>query len=651
MGERHSRLGGGPPTIGFVVDWLEDSYQSTVLRGAYDAARARGAKLLCFAGGVLDAPERGGAQRNHIYDLAGVGSVDAAIVMSGTIGNYAGYDRLVAFCQRFRAVPLCSIALELPEIPSVVVDNDVGMQKAISHLIRLHGARRIAFVRGPEVNGEAERRFGVYRAVLDEHQIPFDGALVAPGDFQPQSGRDAIRLWFDERELGPSDIDAIVASNDSMALGALHALQERGMRVPEDIALIGFDDVEDVRYTSPPLSSVRQPLYEQGKEAVRLVLAELQGRRDESLVVLHTDLVARRSCRCFEQGTRASWAPVASTSRSTFEAAVVERRQVILAELARAGRGAFSAAGSGWELRLLNAFTAQLAGEKADAFIEAYDDVLHRLQHAGADVTICHDVISAMRRQMMACLSGDPARGAEAEDLFQEVRLMTGNIIVRAQARERLRVERWARALSQAGAGLIASFDVEHLGDAIAKDFPRLGIRSCALVRYESNSVHARLVLAYDRGKLLPLAPEQRLFPVEAVIPPDLQSRQDASFIVLPLFFHEERLGYVLLELGDNAGFAYEALRELFSAAVKGALLVAEIAAAREEQAVARKAARAQELALAELKALLEGACAAVAPGDLSVGEALKRALELTTTLLGELERVGETGSGSARPP
>ena len=201
---------------------------------------------------------------------------------------------------------MCSIAVELPGVPSVVVDDAVGMRKAVTHLIRAHGCKRVAFVRGPSANAEAERRYQVYQSVLQENEIHFDPKLVAPGDFQAQSGEQAVDLFFDQHQLSVSSLDAIVAANDSMALGVLRALDRRGIRVPDQVALVGFDDVEDIRYTVPPLTSVRQPLYEQGKEAVRIVLAKLQGRDEPSPMVLHTDLVARRSCRCFEHSSRSS---------------------------------------------------------------------------------------------------------------------------------------------------------------------------------------------------------------------------------------------------------------------------------------------------------------------------------------------------------
>ena len=129
--------------------------------------------------------------------------------------------------------------------------------------------------------------------------------------------------------------------------------------MPDDVAVVGFDDIEEARFTSPPLTTVRQPLYEQGREAVRLVLNEVYGGTRGERVTLHTEFVARRSCGCFADQSRISLP--ALPKRASFEAALVERRQIVMADLARAARGGFGTLGAGWEARLVGALTGDYA--------------------------------------------------------------------------------------------------------------------------------------------------------------------------------------------------------------------------------------------------------------------------------------------------
>jgi DNA-binding LacI/PurR family transcriptional regulator len=554
-------------TIGFLVDWLDGAYQSQILEGARDAARDRRVHLLCFAGGMLGNPLRGGARRNATFDLVTPENVDGIILMSGTIGNKIGAGELLSYCERFRELPRVSIAVELPGMASIVVDNRTGIESAITHLIRSHGCRDIAFVRGPQANPEAELRYQVYRSVLESNGIPFDDGLVLSGDFLTASGKSAIFELFRDRGRRP---DAIVSANDQMAIGALEALAELRVKVPDEVVVVGFDDIEEARFTSPPLTTVRQPLYEQGREAVRLLLSEVYGGPRGEHVTLHTEFVARRSCRCFTENSRL--ALNAFPKRASFEAALIERRQLVLADLARAARGGFGLLGAGWEARLISAITADLRDDSRTAFIASVEEALLKLLEQRADFNLFHDVLSALRRHLLGCLEADPERRARAEDLFQDARTLIGQVSERAQAQQKLVMSRWSGALAHAGAALLASFEPQHLASAVAEYFPALSIKSCFLALHNGRSDEPdKIALAFADPEFRELdAASRRRLDLPRWL---LDTGVASSFYVATLFSDDRVFGYVLLDLGTREGVVYEALREFLSAAVRGAAL------------------------------------------------------------------------------
>lgn len=446
------------PTIGLLVDWLEDRYQNTVISGVMDSAKDHDVNLICFAGGGIDSPQRFGKQRNRIFNLVGQSCVDALLLMSGTLANDIGPSAMSRYCKRFAPLPTCSIAVALDDIPSILVDNATGIRHAVVHLITVHGCRRIAFIRGPEVNEEAELRYRVYCDVLREYGLPVKKNLVVSGDFQRSAGVDAVRIFFDNAREKP---DAIVAADDYMALGAIDGLLARGLRVPEDVMVVGFDDVEEARFAEPPLTTVHQPLYEKGRFAMETVLAMLRGERVADRLVMHTDLVTRTSCGC----------------------------------------------------------------EKPVSF--------------------------------------PPGAAGERE--------------IRAQAQQRLHVERWARTISQTEQKLITNFDVVSMVNAVAEQFPRLGIASCYLSLYRDDDL-SELILAYDihRDSLPQTSGE--LFPSNELVPKRWMA-QDRRFayVVEPLFFEDQQFGFALFEMGPTDGIVYEMLRDQISAAMKGASLVREV--------------------------------------------------------------------------
>ena len=172
-------------------------------------------------------------------------------------------------------------------LPYVGVDNVGGAAAATRHLID-SGRRRIATIAGPQdMIGGIDRLAG-YRAELRGTR---SRAAVALGDFTRESGAHAMRRLLDEDPR----LDAVFVASDLMADGALRILRQVGRRVPDDIAVVGFDDIEIARYTEPPLTTVRQPIQDLGRRMVRQVLRLTAGEEIEPSVVLPTELVIRES--------------------------------------------------------------------------------------------------------------------------------------------------------------------------------------------------------------------------------------------------------------------------------------------------------------------------------------------------------------------
>ena len=564
--------GSGPaPSIGFLIDYLEDSrYHWQVLRGAMSEAYDRGANLLCFVGGPLGTTNRPN-ESNWIFELAKPKNVDALVVLSGSLGNAVGAEGLAAFCARYQPMPMCSIAVPLPETSSVCIDNEGGMHTAVEHLIQVHGIHRIAFVRGPEASQEAELRLRAYQEVLEKHGIVRAPELVVQGDFTQPAGRDAVATLFVERKLPVSAVGAIVAANDVMALGVIDGLRAQGIRVPEQVAVVGFDDVEESRFVLPPLTTVSQPLRDEGREAVRIVLEQLRTPSKAENAVRHTDLVVRRSCGCLpgQSGSRKSSSPPALNL--SFDAALIRRRQHILADLARAARGELGAAGAQWDVRLLSAVAEQIRGDSPDSFLRTYDDLLRRLVAAGNDLSVCNDVLSALRRRVVRCVS-DLRRRTQTEDFFHEARIMTTNAVESVQVGRRMRAWRDARWLIQAGAAIVSTRTIDELARAVHEHLPGAGIPRCFVVRFQESGTgggRARILFAERPGaRTSDPALSMTFSPASVFREAVLPGTDEHAFAIFPTTFADQGRGAVVLELGVVEGYGYETMRQVFTAAL-----------------------------------------------------------------------------------
>lgn len=567
---RGKRLGGPPLRIAFLVDWLEDPYQSTLLAGAAAEAQRRGVTLLALPGGILGGKTRNGVTRNYVYDLVRPSHFDGVIVLSGTLGNQLGATAVSEMIAAFGDLPIVSIALPLAGHSSVLVDNKSGMRRAIEHLVVDHAYRKIAFIRGPEVNAEAEARFNAYVEVLDEHGIALDGDLVLSGDFQREGGSQAVRTLLDERRVPAASIDAIAGATDLMVMGAIEELERRGLRVPHDVAAVGFDDLEESRYLSPPLTSVRQPLAEQGAEALRHLLGRISGVESAPLRVLETRFVRRRSCGCLPQESVLGALRETPKSRLSVGAELIRVREVALAEMTRAARGSFVGAERGWEERLFNALAEEFASEEraaGDPFRTALDRLLVQVLEAGGDVAIGHDLVSALRRQLWLAAGEDAGKGRRIEDLLHDARVLISTLVERSQARARLKAQAWARLLGDVSAQLAGVSDHADLGQRIAVQMPRLGLDLCLVLEAAGDAAaDVTLRIAWASDRQVSLAEIGDVYPARDLFPRTFDRDLPRTFVVLPLARPGEAYGYAVVSYVDIDGYAFEMLRELLTA-------------------------------------------------------------------------------------
>jgi LacI family transcriptional regulator len=265
-------------TIGLVLPDLYGEFFSEVIRGVDVAARRRGYHLL-VSGSHSDQQEMAAVL------IAVRGRVDGVMVMSPDL------DPAELSAGLASGVPMVLLNRATERGYSVTIDNFGGAVSMARHLLGL-GHRRIAFVKGPEQNADAQGRLRGYRDAMAGIGVPTSGLEFA-GAFTEDAGAMAV-----EQILAATPRPtAIFAGNDAMAVGALSALREAGVRVPEEIALAGFDDIWMSRYVTPTLTTVSASIPDLGRRAFDLLLEAMeQERAEERHEMIPTRLVIRESC-------------------------------------------------------------------------------------------------------------------------------------------------------------------------------------------------------------------------------------------------------------------------------------------------------------------------------------------------------------------
>jgi len=283
------------PTIGVLIGQLDGKYQSPIFKAISKKAIDLDVNLIFLTGKTPDSPINFEKNENVIYELGNSPLLDGLIFVSGNLSNFLTYNEFLAFFNNFKKKAKVSISIPIKGFPSIVIKNRKAMKEMVSHLIKEHGYKKIAFISGPENHPEAIQRFAGYKEALIENGIEVNENLILPGNFNIESGYTAVRILIDERNIIPQ---AIVGANDTMALSAFSELKRRGFIIPKDIAITGFDNQEDIQLTEPPITTVMQPLEEEGSLALDLVIKMINGEKVPEIVELDCKILIRQSCGC-----------------------------------------------------------------------------------------------------------------------------------------------------------------------------------------------------------------------------------------------------------------------------------------------------------------------------------------------------------------
>lgn len=569
--------------IGFFVDWLEDYYQQGLLAGARAEAAAAGVGLIAFEGGTLESGRSYDSGRSDIYSLAR-GAVDGLIVATSALAHFVSIETIASFLAGFAPLPIVSISEDIAGLPSVRSDNAFGIAALVAHMARVHGKRRIAFLSGPRANRDAVERLDAFREALDAEGLELDPALMGEGDFQKQSGI----AYAEALVKSGAGFDAVIAANDVMALGVLELLQSRGVQVPWEVAVAGFDDAAPARHSAPPLTTVRQPFEEQGRRAVRMLVSLIRGEQPPSELI-HAEPLYRESCGCFNLSS--PMLPVPGSSGRAVPA---------IAALARSF-GAVDGGSPGLEKRvgeLLRRFDASLAEPGRHDFPLYFNLFTAGWESKGVDFNGLNSFVTLLRER---CLppAGDPLT-RRAEDLFQQLRALVGE---RFLDREMLRAQDAGvenRILNNVREEAMVSEDEASFYAYLTARLPVIGVSKLAVLLYrDEGGGPPRLVYKYDGGRAEHHAGEAPVVPFPLLAPFDRSATP--RFLVVEAILYRDALGILLLEPAPDRPQLPGEMRRLLSSYIQGQ----QFSSKMRESAFLKSESERLNKSLAELRGLM----------------------------------------------
>ena len=556
----------------FLVDALDHEYQSGVAHGVVRAARRLDTDLMILVGGQMVFDNKHLEKRKFVYELAAPSDFDGVVMLGTSLSSQEGLSAIAPLIIRFASLPTVSIGLDIGKGANILVDNATGMTKITEHLLDVHEYRRFAYISGPPNNKEAGIRLKAFKQALASQGLKLPPDHLVEGAFTEASGEQALRKLIDEHGVDITALDALVAANDSMAVGAIDELKRRGLQVPQDVAVVGFDDIEAARYADTPLTTVQQPLIMQGERAVEEVLHAYGPTSLDTEIIVGPKLVIRRSCGCGAdiESPTLSTSPPGSSSETLHE--VLERKRInIETDLATvAERGGIS---RGWEKDFVDAVIECAAGKGYRRVTEAFAGLVRKSIQTGEGVQVWTMTLAALDKHLTMLVHPGTEDSIRVEALLHRSRSAMAEAVEHFHATKVRQLRNRTFAFNQAAITMLTTHEVEELVDAAAEHLPKLGIETCSIAFFEDRAsptptLKPVLVLV-DGERIENTAP----FSSHLIAAPALVEDRPHALVVEPLCFYDELYGVAALEYGPSEGGVYEQLGAFISAATRSAVM------------------------------------------------------------------------------
>lgn len=540
------------PIFGVLASWpvysgTLNTLLSPILRGLYDAAQARSCNLLVACGVASDfSPGVKAAwpieSENVDFLPVGPWNTDGLIVIAPL---QAGREQL-QFIEQMQAAGHPMVFAETSEIgPAVCLNNEGGIKSALRHL-QEHGHQRIAFISGPTGwPGDGRERLQAFLDGCRELGLENHPHWRGDGQFTTPGGYNAMRQILAQDD----SFTAVLACNDESAVGAMQALRDAGKRIPQDVAVVGFDNRFEARNQEPPLTTVNQPAYEIGWQALELLLSRLAGKAGpDTIERVPAQLVIRESCGCKPaeppfntppgQVAEADWV-------NTISAAVFAQvGQLRLETVRRLSAG------------LVEGFARSVAEASPRPFQFALQAIFNQLEPLEEDAHAWQVAIHLLRQRWLEQNPGDhPVR-----EWLDQARMSISRFAQRQLLRYFARQNQFTRQLSLMSAELSETVSLEAIQPILDRYAPALGVGHAHLVLYESAPADSLAWSVLPGSEKISWRFPTRSFP-PAGLYPDSPPYQLA---LLPISMNKKIAGFVACDAA-NLGPCLEIARQVAS--------------------------------------------------------------------------------------
>ena len=559
--------------IGLITNDLVGTYQYSFWTGMKAAAREEDCDVVSFDGGELGSPYPNKFMRASVFEHVAETKPAALVILAPVIANSSGFSQIESFLKAFGKIPVLTVGAEIPGLPRLAVNNASGMDALVEHLVVVHQKKRFVYLGGPLQNPDALQRHDTFLRVLARHNIAFDPSQDLDGEFDFGIGKTKVL----EALKAGVDFDAVVAANDDMALGAMDALREAGRRIPDDVVVTGFDDIDESSQTMPALTTVRQPVFEQGMASLRLALDLAEGSPVAPVITQSASLVCRCSCGCQSASTIEAARRLAATDLRTTPVSGLGSAEHIRSVQEQCADLMGGTRYNGTLEDLVKAIAEDCQRHGTAAARGAFVFLVEAASHPDEGDDRWQIFLSRLRVASQRFLPADPPVLFAFEGIIHQFRVLVHERVSQRTSTLAAQQHRWARAMHETACRMLEKFDSEHLCQTLAQDAKGLQISTLQLLVREPDlpENEFRLGLSIVRGTQVHLSPDGQATTFGSAFRAITRNSALRSAVVVePLFFGGEQLGFLLLEMASRRGALMDSLRGQISASLMGARIL-----------------------------------------------------------------------------
>lgn len=569
-------------TLGFLTYHEDSDYHNQMMAGIFEAARKHDTNIIHFGGFGRSLGDEGLFREiENSLEIIKEQHLDGLMFLGWLPNFVTTFPEDISRLQ----IPLFSIGAGFKNIPSVHTDGGIYLREILLHLIQVHGCKKIAFI-SPRSNASdlIDNRVQIYKDLMQEFGLYHPQLLVNAVELNPAGidftlrAQKALNVLLDERKAG---FDAIVSSYNDQTISILDELKNRGIIIPNEVKIVGYEDDACAKYASIPITTVYYPFWELGFYGCELFIELLTNNNHHETLsnFVPGRVILRNSCGCVSNSIHLTAMEVETLEKTSAQLSKLNQQDIYTEMIKRFPKPLFDLAS------LLKAFFTDFEMKTNLNFLAAVADQVVTYYQYHHDVSGIEDFISQLHQLILPYLIDRKPDLIRMEALLHQARITIEEKAVNLLGNQTVQTNHLNQILHKISQELITTLHTQKLMDVLELSLLRMNIPACYLflINREHDFINdATLAFEYHDGRRVPL---------QAGSPPlylkDLLRNQPRerifSLLVYPLSVDDEYLGLALFEPGPLDERIYYTVSVLLSTALKSAKLIENLENANQE--------------------------------------------------------------------